>query len=93
MHDVIVTDEEYRNSAVSIVRTANAIDTMISRYLNIMNEAKNAGAVSGEIANALSSYIEYASCLRNAASQIASYYGQVSRRFLTSIDSADEYLY
>ena len=93
MHDVIVCDEEFESVATFVQKACNKIDLAISSYLNIMDNAKGSGVVSGDTAKALDTYIKYAQRLKDVAGSIAEQHSTASQFFLDAVDAADDYLY
>ena len=93
MHDVIVVDEDFSASASRTQAAAEQIESILDRYLAIMKTASSAGAVSGETAEALSSYVAEAESLRGILSQIDASHSAQIQSFLSRIDEADSFLY
>lgn len=93
MHDVVICDEEFESAATSVQRACNKIEQIVSLYLRIMKNACNHGVVSGETAEALKVYVEYAERLKDVTDLIAEHHSLVNQYFLDAVDTADDYLY
>ncbi len=93
MHDVIVVDEDFSESASRTQAAAEQIESILDRYLDIMKTASSAGAVSGEAAEALRSYVAEAEGLRGIVSKTDASHSAAIRSFLSRIDEADSFLY
>ena len=66
---------------------------MISDYIAALQDVRNKGIISGDVAIELSSYISYASRLKKQIGTISSDVNKQINAFLTRVDDADQYLF
>lgn len=91
--ELIIDDDFCKKMGAYFVKKGEEIDQMVSDYIVILQDVKKNGIVSGEVANALSSYISHASRLKKQIGNISTGVNKQINSFLTRIDDADQFLF
>lgn len=92
-NELIIDDVYCRSMGTYFETQGHQIDHIISQYVSILQEVKSKAIVSGEVADALSAFISYASKLNKQIGNISTTAMKQVNAFLSNIDSADQYLY
>lgn len=95
MADVqLIIDDEYCNKmAEYFVKQGEHLDSAISKYISTLRNINHRAVTSGEVAEALGAYIEYATKLNEQMGGISENLKTHIAGFLKRIDDADEYLF
>ena len=91
--DLIIDDDFCKAMGTYFVNKGEELDQMISDYVTTLQDVRNKGIVSGDVATALSSYISYASRLKKQIGIISSDVNKQINAFLDRVDDADQYLF
>lgn len=91
--DLIIDDDFCKSMGAYFVKKGTEMDQMIADYISILQDVKNKGIVSGDVAVALSSYISYASKLKMQIGNISSDVNSKINSFLSHVDDEDQYLF
>ena len=90
----LIIDDEYCNSmAEYFVNQGEHLEEVISQYVAILQEIKDSAITSGDVSNALGTYISYAQRLNGQMTNISTIAKSHVSNFLTRVDSADKYLF
>ena len=90
----LIIDDDYCNELGNLIKARGAhVEYTLTEYIKIMEDIKNSGIISGDVADALQLYIEYTSRLKNNVGKIADSISEETTEFLTKIDEADQYLF
>lgn len=92
-NELIIDDEFCRAMGTYFTKQGQQFDQMIADYISILQDVRNKGIVSGDVATALSSYISYASKLKKQIGNISSDVNSKINSFLSRVDDADQYLF
>ena len=93
MHDVIISDAEFKSVATTIEIACTKIDNLVDDYLALLQKASKSGAMEGETAVALLTYANYAKRLKGIAVAFSRHHSSVISSFLETVDTTDSYLY
>lgn len=91
--DLIIDDDFCKSMGTYFVKKGEEMDQMIVDYISVLQDVRNKGIVSGDVATALSSYISYASKLKKQIGNISSDVNNKINSFLARVDDADQYLF
>lgn len=91
--DLIIDDDFCKTMGTYYVNKGAELDQMISDYISALQDVRDKGIVSGDVATALSSYISYASRLKKQIGNISTDLNDQINSFLTRVDDADQYLF
>ena len=91
--DLIIDDDFCKAMGTYFVKKGEEMDQMVSDYISTLQDVRNKGIVSGDVASALSSYISYASRLKKQIGIISSDVNKQIDSFLARVDDADQYLF
>ena len=91
--ELIIDDDFCKAMGTYFVKKGEEMDQMIADYIAALQNVRNKGIVSGDVATALSSYISYASRLKKQIGNISSDLNKKIDSFLTRVDDADQYLF
>lgn len=91
--DLIIDDDFCKAMGTYFVKKGEEMDQMVSDYISALQDVRNKGIVSGDVATALSFYISYASRLKKQIGTISSDVSKQIDSFLARVDDADQYLF
>lgn len=91
--DLVVDDEFCKQMGNYFMKKGEELDQMISDYIAALQDVRNKGIISGDVAIELSSYISYTSRLKKQIGTISSDVNKQINAFLTRVDDADQYLF
>lgn len=91
--ELIIDDDYCRAMGRYFVQQGAQLDKSIAEYISILRDVKDKGIVSGQVSDALSSYIEYAQQLKGQMETISTSLNVQIDNFLKRIDSEDQYLF
>lgn len=90
----LIIDDDYCNSVAEyFANQGEHLDEVISQYVAILQEIKDSAITSGDVSNALGTYISYAKRLNGQITNISAIAKSHVSNFLTRVDSADKYLF
>lgn len=92
-NELIIDDEFCRTMGTYFIKQGQQFDQMIDNYISILQNVRNKGIVSGDVATALSSYISYVSKLKKQIGNISFDVNRKINSFLSRVDDADQYLF
>lgn len=91
--ELIIDDEFCSNMGEYFVRQGEAFEELIRMYQSELSTIREKAIISGDVADALTTYTSYVSRLTNRFKLISvSTRTQVSN-FLSAVDEADKYLF
>ena len=93
LYRTVVVDEEYHTIGTIVKNYCNVLDGIIVEYQTCLSNLNASGVVSGKTQEAISEFISYVYRLKNILPNIGEKFSYICRDFLSSIDSADGYLY
>ena len=89
----LVIDEEFcKNMGKYFESRGDHLDASIQEYIQILENIKNNSITSGEVSEALESYIQYSKKMQNKIKPIESAKRQIDK-FLQDVDAADQYVF
>lgn len=91
--EIIIDDDYCIKMGNYFLKQGNQIDKFIAEYINILQSIRDTAIVSGETANALRMYIEYAKRLNMQIGNVSENVQKQLNRFLVNVDSADQFLF
>lgn len=93
-NSVLVIDEEfYRNMGKYFESRGNRFDAFIQEYIQILENIKSNSIMSGEVSEALESYIQYSKKMQNKIKLISESAKRQIDKFLQDVDAADQYIF
>lgn len=92
-NELIIDDDYCRAMGNYFVSQGQQIDQIVSEYVSILQDLRNNAIVSGDVANALSAYIGFASKLNKLVGNISVNAKKNVNGFLAKVDAADQYLF
>lgn len=92
-NELAVDDEYCKAMGNYFVSQGQQIDQIVSEYVSILQDLRNRAIVSGDVADALSAYIECAGKLNKQIGSISTTVNKHVNAFLSKIDDADQYLF
>ena len=92
-NDLIIDDDYCREMGEYFVSQGEAMDEIIAEYLSILQEIKGAAITSGEVSDALKIYITYVEKLVNHIGNIAESIKKQIEKFITRVDTEDQYIF
>lgn len=91
---VLVIDEEFcRNMGKYFESRGNRLDASIQEYIQILENIKSNSIMSGEVSEALESYIQYSKKMQNKIKPISESAKRQIDKFLQDVDAADQYIF
>lgn len=91
--ELVVGDEYCAEISQYLVEQGRRLEQLISSYIQILNTARENAITGGEVADALSRYIEYVNRLSNRFGIVSPELKTQVSNFLEAIDEADRYLF
>lgn len=91
--DLIIDDEYCSSISGYVEREGNNIESLLNFYIASLNEIRQKAILEGDVANALSVYIEYANRLTNRFGILSTNIKIQISNFLKSVDETDKYLF
>lgn len=92
-NDLIIDDDFCESMGAYLVKKGEEMDQMIDSYISILQDVRDEGIVSGDVATSLSLYISYASQLKRQIGTILYDVKYKIYSFLARVDDADQYLF
>lgn len=92
-NNLIIDDDYCTAMGTYFEQQGEAMDKLIADYIAILKDAKSKGIVSGDVANALTSYISYVEKLNKQIGNISKLTKTQISKFLARVDSEDQYLF
>ena len=92
-NELIIDDVFCRAMGAYFVKQGEQFDQLVAEYVSILEEVKNKAIISGDVSQALNSYITYVKKLDKIIGNLSMPIKIEIDRFLTRIDSEDQYLF
>lgn len=92
-NELIIDDEYCRSMGQFFEDQGKQLDQLIASYNSILKELRQNAIVSGDVANSLSLYIDYANRLNQLFSKVSDVAKQQINAFIDQVDEADQYLF
>lgn len=90
----LIIDDDFCNALADYyVKQGEQLDKVISQYVTILQGVKDKAIISGDVSNALGTFITYANKLNGQICNISTIAESHVTNFLTRVDSADKYLF
>ena len=90
----LVIDEEFCKNMVKYFESrGDHLDASIQEYIQILENIKNNSITSGEVSEALESYIQYSKKMQNKIKPISESAKRQIDKFLQDVDAADQYVF
>lgn len=91
--NLIVGVTYYNNRSVSVIKTCNAYEKLLERYIGQLKELNKEGIVSGNVADVLSDFILEVEKAKRIITDIGNDYSREIKGFLHAIDVADDKIF
>lgn len=92
-NELIVDDDYCKSMGEYFTRQGEQLDEIISEYISILNTVKSNAITSGQVSNALGTYISYVEKLNKQIGNISVSAKSSIANFLSQVDAADQYLF
>lgn len=92
-YDLIVYDSNVISLGEEYISRAQAFETVLEKYINILQAILDEGIKEGKVHDNLAVFLKMVNELKAEAINIANSAKGSSQEFLTDMDSADSYLY
>ncbi len=92
-NELIIDDEYCRSMGAYFESQGEQLDTFIVDYVEILEEVKAKAIMSGEVSNALSTYISYVNQLKSQIGLVSRDAKREIEGFLTRVDIEDQFLF
>ena len=92
-NELIIDDDYCRTMGEYFVKKGNEMDRLVSDYVSILQTVKNAGIKSGDVSDALGTYITYVKKMNQKVGNISKTAKEEINRFLARVDAEDKYLF
>ena len=92
-NELIVDDDYCKAMGAYFEKQGKEIDKLISDYISIIEEVRNNGITSGNVSNALNSYIIYVKKLNKQIGNLSNSNKTQIDKFLAHVDELDRYLF
>ncbi len=94
MANNMIVDEEYIKAEAENIKTIFLkMDSIVDRYIQILNTLPMTAIQDGEMSEALMVYIVFAKKLQGNLDEIGNSVGKLLENYLADIDEADQYLF
>ena len=92
MANNMIVDEEYIKAEAENIKTIFLkMDSIVDRYIQILNTLPMTAIQDGEMSEALMVYIVFAKKLQGNLDEIGNSVGKLLENYLADIDEADQY--
>lgn len=88
-----IDDDYCKKMGQYYVNEGEKIESFINEYITILKNIKGKAIISGEVADALEVYIEYASLIKGQINSLSKVAKSQITGFISAIDTADQYLF
>ena len=92
-NDLIIDDDYCREMGEYFISQGEDLEQIIAEYIVILDDLKEAGLRSGEVAEALEAYILYVKKIKGNVNSISKALQRQINNFLSQVDEADQYLF
>ena len=94
MANNMIVDEEYIKAEAENIKTIFLkMDSIVDRYIQILNTLPMTAIQDGEMSEALMVYIVFAKKLQGNLDEIGNSVGKLLENYLADVDEADQYLF
>ena len=94
MANNMIVDEEYiKAEAENIKKIFLKMDSIVDRYIQILNTLPMTAIQDGEMSEALMVYTVFARKLQGNLDEIGNSIGKLLENYLADVDEADQYLF
>ena len=91
--DIVVDDESYDKIGNYLKIQGEDLDEIIAKYIETLEDIKKNAIKSGDVSNALSTYIMYAEKIKKQIGDIMTLLQKDMKEFIKYIDEADQYIF
>lgn len=92
-NELIIDDDYCKAMGSYFEKQGQEIDQLVVDYISILQDVKNKGIISGDVADALNSYISYVTKLNKKVGNISTSTKKQIDNFLSRVDAEDKYLF
>lgn len=92
-NQLIIDDDYCRAMGDYFTKQGEHMDKVIAEYVSILQDIKKNAITSGDVSDALGTYISYAQKLNKQVGNISTVAKSHIENFLTRVDDADQYLF
>lgn len=92
-NELIIDDDYCKSMGSYFEKQGEELDQLVVDYISILQDVKNKGITSGDVSNALNSYINYVKKLNKKIGNISTSTKTQIDNFLSRVDAEDEYLF
>lgn len=94
MANNMIVDEEYiKAEAENIMTSFLRMDSIVDRYIQILNTVPMTAIQDGEMSEAVMVYTVFARKLQGNLDEIGNSIGKLLENYLADVDEADQYLF
>ncbi len=90
---LVVDDSGYQTAAQYFTRQGERYEEAIKAFVSILNEICSEGIISGDTADAMRAFAEYAGELKGTIGDVMKQASEQCTQFVSNVDSADQFLY
>lgn len=90
---LVVDDSGYQTASQYFTRQGERYEEAIKAFVSILNEICSEGIISGDTADAMRAYAEYAGELKGTIGDVMKQAAEQCTQFVSNVDSADQFLY
>lgn len=91
--ELIIDDDFCKEMGTYFTNQGEHMDKMVADYVEVLQNIRDKAITGGDVAKALSVYIEYAKKLNKQIGNISTIAKTHVDNFLSRVDSADQYLF
>ena len=91
--NMFLDEEEMIAFCGDLTRATVEINDKVSNYIKILNKIRKLAITNGEVAKALSAYIEAATLLKKQMLAVSQSEKKLVRKFISEVDYDDKYIY
>lgn len=92
-NELIIDDDYCKAMGSYFEKQGEELDQLVVDYISILQDVKNKGITSGDVSNALNSYINYVKKLNKKIGNLSTSTKIQIDNFLAQVDEEDQYLF
>lgn len=92
-NELIIDDDYCKAMGSYFEKKGEELDQLVVDYISILQDVKNKGITSGDVSNALNSYINYVKKLNKKIGNLSTSTRIQIDNFLAQVDEEDRYLF
>lgn len=88
-----IDDDYCKKMGKYFIKEGKLLETYISEYIDSLERIQRDAIMKGDVADSLTSYIQYAKKLEGKISEISELSKNQTNNFVKAVDKADQYLF